>query len=170
MGAFAGLKDAKRGFNSNPVQEGKYVARIDASNYFDTEQNGEMWKNTLTILAVVDGDAHRVGEVVHTFFRTKAGKKVFQQNLKSFIAGVLDVADEAIGEPEADEVLSENNPMLGLVTTLTVRRQASKTAKDEKTGEPLTYLVYSWAPSLSNDEIKSAIGAEGVARFFPSGL
>ena len=68
MGAFSGLRDAARGFSSNPIRQGRYVARIDAIDSFDAEQKGLMWKNTLTILAVEDGD-HSVGEVVHVFFQ-----------------------------------------------------------------------------------------------------
>lgn len=168
MGAFSGLKDAKRGFQSNPLQEGKYIVRIDGCEFFDTEQNGEMWKNTLTILSVIDGE-HKVGEVVNTFFRMKAGKKTFQQNLKAFVAGVLDVDDDDVGEEDATEILSEKNPLKGLVTIVTGRR---RTSKDKKTDEglPVTYVVYSWTPFLSDEEIVGVLKEEGMARFFPNGL
>lgn len=168
MGAFTGLKDAKRGFSSNPLRPGRYLVRIDECSHFDTEQKGEMWKNTLTILAVEEGD-HKVGEQVHTFFKVSAGKQVFQRNLKAFIATVLDVDDSEIGETEAKEISGEEQRMAGLVTLVTARKQASKEGKDEK-GNPRVYTVYSWAPSLTNQEITEAIGEDGVARFFPNGL
>lgn len=170
MGKFSGLKDAKRGFASTVLQGGKYLCRIDKCDYFDTDSNGSMWKNTLTILAIEDGGEgqHKVGEVVNTFFREKAGKKLFQSNLKSFIAGVLDAKDDDIGEDVADACLEDNSPMKGLVTLVTARKRTSKDKKDDKTGEPISYIVYSWAPCLSAEETRAAIGDEAYAKFFPS--
>ena len=167
MGAFDGLKDAKRGFNSNALKEGQYVVRIDECSFFETEQNGEMWKNTLTVLAVEDGE-HRVGEIVNTFFRVMAGKKTFQSNLKAFIAGVLDVPDEDIGMENTKEILGADNPMRGLVTVVTAKRRTSKDKVDEKTKEPIQYTVYSWSPCLSKEETMAALGDEVYQRFFPS--
>jgi len=168
MGAFSGLRDAARGFSSNPLRAGRYVARIDSCDSFEAEQKGLMWKNTLTILAVEDGD-HKVGEQVHVFFKRGQYPKVFLQNIKSFIAGVLDVADDEVGEEEAEMVLSDENPVEGLVTVVTGRQQASKSSRDDN-GNPFKYTVYSWGASLDDDEIVEAIGEEGVARFFPNGL
>jgi hypothetical protein len=171
MGAFSGLRDAARGFSSNPLRTGRYVARIDSCDSFEAEQKGLMWKNTLTILAVEDGgeQPHKVGEQVHVFFKRGQYPKVFLQNIKSFMAGVLDVADEEIGEEEADAALSDDSPMIGLVTVVTGRQQASKSSRDDD-GNPFKYTVYSWSPSLTDEEILEAIGQEGVERFFPNGL
>jgi len=168
MGAFSGLRDAARGFSSNPLRAGRYVARIDSCDSFEAEQKGLMWKNTLTIMAVEDGD-HKVGEQVHVFFKRGQYPKVFLQNIKSFIAGVLDVADDEVGEEEAETVLSDENPLEGLVTVVTGRQQASKSSRDDN-GNPFKYTVYSWGASLSEDEIAEAIGEDGVSRFFPNGL
>lgn len=168
MGAFSGLRDAARGFSSNPLRAGRYVARIDSCDSFEAEQKGLMWKNTLTILAVEDGD-HKVGEQVHVFFKRGQYPKVFLQNIKSFIAGVLDVGDDEVGEEEAEQVLSDQNPVEGLVTVVTGRQQASKSSRDDD-GNPFKYTVYSWGASLDDDEIVEAIGEEGVERFFPNGL
>ncbi len=168
MGAFSGLRDAARGFSSNYLRPGRYVVRIDACDSFDAEQKGKMWKNTLTILAVDEGD-HKVGEEVHVFFTKGQYPKLFLQNIKAFIAGVLDVNDDEVGEEEAEETLSEDSPMLGLVTVVTARQQASKSKKDDN-GEPRKYTVYSWMPSMDDDEIVEAIGEEAVEKFFPNGL
>lgn len=168
MGAFSGLRDAARGFSSNPLRPGRYVARIDSCDSFEAEQKGLMWKNTLTILAVEDGD-HKVGEQVHVFYKKGQYPKVFLQNIKGFMAGVLDVADDEIGEEEAEQALSDDSPMVGLVTVVTGRQQASKSSRDED-GNPRKYTVYSWQPSLDDEEIVEAIGEEGVERFFPNGL
>ena len=84
--------------------------------------------------------------------------------------GGLDVADDEIGEEEADAALEgDDSPMVGLVTVVTGRTQASRTAKDDD-GNPRKYVVYSWMPSLDDDEIVEAIGEEAVERFFPNGL
>lgn len=177
MGAFTGMKDAKRGFASNPLREGKYVVRIDGCEFFESRKGAEFWKNTLTILAVSDGD-HKVGEVVNTFFKCGDGteKQTFQSNLKSFIAGVMAAEDAEIDEASINEILGKDaagqpcpNPLAGLVTVVTARKRASKSKRDDK-GQPFEYTVYGWEPSLLNEEIKDAIGEEAVARFFPNGL
>lgn len=168
MGAFSGLRDAARGFTSNPLRPGRYVARIDSCDSFEAEQKGLMWKNTLTILAVEDGD-HKVGEQVHIFYKRGQYPKVFLQNIKSFIAGVLDVGDDEVGEEEAETVLSDENPLEGLVTVVTGRQQASRSNRDED-GNPFKYTVYGYSASLSPGEIGEAIGEGGVERFFPNGL
>ncbi len=168
MGVFSGLRDAARGFSSNPIRKGRYVARIDACDSFEAETKGLMWKNTLTILAVEEGD-HKVGEQVHVFYSKGQYPKLFLQNIKTFMAGVLDVADDEIGEEEAETALSDDSPMVGLVTVVTAREQASKTKKDDD-GNPRKYVVTSWQPSLDDEEILEAIGEEGVTRFFPNGL
>lgn len=171
MGAFSGLRDAARGFSSNPLRAGRYIARIDSSDSFEAEQKGLMWKNTLTILAVEDGgeSPHKVGEQVHVFWKRGQYPKVFLQNIKSFIAGVLDVSDDEVGEEEAEQVLSDDNPVEGLVTVVTGRQQASRSSKDDN-GNPFKYTVYSWGASLDDEEIVEAIGEDGVSRFFPNGL
>jgi len=168
MGAFSGLRDAARGFSSNPLRAGRYVARIDSCDSFEAKQKGLMWKNTLTILAVEDGD-HKVGEQVHVFFKRGQYPDVFLQNIKSFIAGVLAVNDSEVGEEEAEAVLSDDSPVEGLVTVVTGRQQASKSSRDPD-GNPFKYTVYSWGASLDDKEIVEAIGDEGVSRFFPNGL
>lgn len=172
MGAFTGLRDAKRGFASNPLQPGKVVVRIDRCEMFDSDK-GEFWKNTLTVLAVSDGP-HKVGEVVHTFFKytnTAEMREVFQRNLKAFIANVLDVDDELVDESVAKKILDEGekSDMIGLVTVVTARSRTSKKSKDEKTGEPFEYTVYSWEPSLDEAAIKDAIGEAAYKQFFPNG-
>lgn len=173
MGAFSGLKDASRGFSSNPIRAGRYAVRIDGCDFFEARA-GEKWKNTLTVLAVEDGGEkpHKVGETVHTFFNCKAGKEgkeIFQRNLKSFMAGVLDVGDEEIGEDEATVASSDDSPLKGLVTIVTVRMQASKDKVDEQ-GNPRMYPVYGWDASLEPEQIEELLGEEGMAKFFPNGF
>lgn len=168
MGAFTGLRDAKRGFSSNPLRPGRYLVRIDECSFFDTEQKGEMWKTTVTILSVEEGD-HKPGEQAHIFYKVSAGKKIFQQNVKAFICSVLDVDDSEIGEEEQVEITGEQQRMAGLVAVVSGVKQTSKEGKDEK-GNPRQYTKYAWQPSLTNAEIVEAIGEDGVARFFPNGL
>lgn len=173
MGAFTGLRDAKRGFSSNFLKQGKYVVRIDSLDFFDSD-NGEFWKNTLTVLAVEEGE-HKVGEVVHVMFKyvsTAEGKQIFQRNLKAFLAGVLDVEDDRIDEAAADRAKSEDSPLKGLVTVVTARNRASKDKvydKGPNKGQPVEYTVYSWEPSLDDEAIKEAIGKEAYEKHFPNG-
>ena len=168
---FEGIRDAKRGYSSNPLQEGKVVARIDGCEMFETA-NGETWKNTLTVLAV-DAGPHRPGEVVNTFFSLKPGAKgktIFQQNVKGFVAGVLDVPDSAVADGECLRCLEESNPLRGHVVVVTTTMRQSKETKDPKTGEYVWYPVHSWSRMMTPEEITAAIGPDGVARFFQNGL
>lgn len=173
MGAFSGMKDAKRGFASNPLRPGKYVVRIDACDFFKSD-NGEYWKNTLTILAVDQGD-HKVGEVVNTFFKfkdTAEGRTIFQQNLKSFMAGILACEDEQIDESAAKRASGEEQTMRGMITVVSgvMRTSKNKVYEDgPQKGQPKQYPVFSWAPSLDAEETLAAIGAENYKKFFPSG-
>jgi len=175
MGAFSGLKDASRAYQSNALQAGKYVTRIDECAFFDSAK-GEMWKNTLTILAIdasTGPTQHKVGEVVNTFFKVQTGaggRNTFQGNLKGFLAGVLGVEDSAIGEAEAAQACSDQSPMKGLVTVVTARRVVSQKTKDAVTGQPVSYVVYSWSQLLDSAQITAALPAEDLKRFFPNGL
>ena len=165
MGAFSGMKGTSRGFTSNSMREGRYLCRIDECAFFSTDK-GDMWKNTLTILAVEDGD-HKVGEVVHTFFSASKGRDIFLRNIKTFIANVLDCTDEEVDEANTLLACSENSKMIGLVTLVTAIKRNSQTKKDEN-GVPYTYVVHGWTPSLSDDEIVAALSTEARERFFPN--
>lgn len=171
MGALSGLKKATRGYVSNYLQPGSYIVRLDASQLFDSESKGEMWKNTLTVLAVEEGE-HKVGEEVHHFISMTKGdgaKKMFQQKLKAFIAGVLDCEDEDVDEAAAEKVCGDEQVMAGMVFRVQARNQASRKSKDED-GNPKVFTNYSWFPQMSPAEITEAIGEEAVAEFFPNGL
>jgi hypothetical protein len=166
---FDGLANATRGFSSNPLRHGEYVVRLESCDFFNTEMKGNMWKNTLTILGVIDGD-HRVGEEVHTFYREAVGKSTFLGNLKGFLAGITGANDEDVTEADADKALEDGSPVEGLVFIVRGRQRASKNKKDDKTGEPLVYTLYDWNQAMTPEEISEAIGDEAVAKFFPSGL
>jgi len=181
MGLFSGMKDAQRGFASNKLTEGDYIVRIDKCDLFRTDISGNCFKITLTILAVSDGP-HKVGEVATVNFGDKRiTQKQWLGNIKGFIANVMNVADEAVGEKEtlqtcdsflndAGQIQKGENVLGGTVCRVKAIVRASKSARDPKTGEAFDYSVYVWSPSLTNEEIVQAIGAEGVKRFFPSGL
>ncbi len=175
MGAFAGMNDATRGYASNyllPASDerpGKYVVRIDGSTSFTKEGVGEMWKNDLTILAVEEGP-HKVGEQVQTFFKHDLRySSMFYGKIMGFIAGVMGVTDAEVDESDTEEVLSDKNPLAGLVTVVTATAAPSKKQKTED-GKPKMFTNYSWSPSLDNDEIEAAIGPDGMVRFYPEGF
>lgn len=170
MGFFSGMSDATRGFSSNYLQAGKYVVRIDDCVSFDKEGKGTMWKTTLTVLAVESGTEHKPGDEVHVFYKFDPRyPKMFFGKIMGFIAGVMDVEDSAIGEDETNDVLSDDNPMRGMVTVVTARNSPSAKSKNED-GTPKVFTNYSWSPRLSDEEIVAAIGEEAVVEFFPNGL
>lgn len=168
MGAFSGMKDAKRGYNSNPLTEGDYVARIDRCDFFEAQQNGEFYKITLTILAVGSGP-HKEGEVVNILYGRKHGNTQFLQNVKSFIAGVMNVEDGLIDEAATMRTLDPEQVLAGLVIQVKASRRNSKKSKRED-GTPFEYSVYTYSPTLSDEDIKQTLGEARVKRFFPNGL
>lgn len=169
MGAFAGMNEATRGYVSNYLLPGRYVVRIDGCVSFEKEGVGRMWKNDLTILAAEDG-GHKVGEQVQTFFKLDPRyPKMFYGKIMAFIAGVMGVTDDEVGEEETDMVLSEDNPLAGMVTVVTATASPSKKATNED-GTPKMFTNYGWSESLTEEEIIAAIRDEGVERFFPNGL
>ena len=173
MGFFSGMNDATRGFSSNLLGAGRYVARIDDATTFEKEGKGRMWKTTLTILAIEsqpEGSSYKPGDEVHIFYKYDPRfPKMFFGKIMSFIAGVMDVPDEAIGEAETNEVLSDDNPMRGMVTVVTARDKVSTNSRDDR-GEPKVFTEYTFSPRLSDEQIVAAIGEEAVARYFPNGL
>ena len=173
MGIFAGMQGATRGFASNKLTEGDYVARVDKCDLFKTDISGNCFKITLTILAVSDGP-HKAGEVVTVNFGDKRiTEKQWLGNIKSFIAGVMNVEDSKVGEAETMRTLDPSQDgqavMNGTVCRVKAFQRASKSARD-KNGEPFDYSVYTWSPSLTDEEILQIIGEEGIKRFFPNGL
>jgi hypothetical protein len=172
MGTFSGMKDAKRGYTSNRLTEGDYVVRVDRCDHFEAEAAGEGFKITLTVLAA-DGGKHKEGEAVTaTYFLrqgSKGGKKQWFGNIKSFIAVVMNVEDERIDEAAVVRTLDPEQALAGTVCRVKSIARMSKTTKDEQ-GNPNEFYVYSWTPAMENEEIRQTLGAERVARFFPSGL
>lgn len=179
MGSFAEMKNAKRGYTSNRLVEGDYLARIDSCEHFMASQSGEKYKVTLTILSVLSGD-HREGEVVTTTFSRNHGLGVYLSNIKTFIAGVLGCSDDQVDEavthrtcstflhPDTGQPTPGENMLSGLVTRVTAVELTSK-KKDEQ-GNPFAYSKYGWSPCLSKEEIQEQLGEERVKRFFPNGL
>jgi len=175
MGAFSGMKSAKRGFASNYLKgPGTYMVRIDEVAFFEyVGQKGvdmEMWKTTLTVLAVEEGDS-RVGEVCSVSYSVGGNitKQTFQSNLKGFLCSVFQCDEDDIGEDEVKQLLEEDSALLGLVCVVTCRPRKSKKAKDEE-GEPVEFMTHSWSPELTKKQIKEALDPAAIKKFFPNGL
>ena len=101
----------------------------------------------------------------------KIKQEIYQRNVKAFVAGVLDCADEEVDTEDLDVVLDDaTNPLKGYVCLLTVTMRQSRDKIDEKTGEKAWYPVLSWSAAYTPEEITEAIGEDGLTRFFPNGL
>lgn len=167
------MAGATRGFASNKLTEGDYIVRVDKCDAFKTDISGNCYKITLTILAAIDGP-HKEGEIVTvTHGDKRITEKQWLGNIKAFIAGVMAVEDAKVGEDETIQTLDASqggqSVLNGTVCRVKAISRASKKSKDEQ-GNPYDYSVYSWFPSLSDDEIKQALGEERVKRHFPNGL
>lgn len=175
MQAFQGIGNVTRGFQSNTIRATEsgvsYIVRVDKCEMIQTQTSGQRWKNSLTVLAVLDGgpNPHQVGETVNTFFNVTGNIAMFQQNVKGFVAGILNCEDARVGENEIQQVL-EQQLLAGKVCVVTARTQASKSSVDPSTGQPRRYNVYQWGAQLTPQEIAERIGAEAMQRFFPNGF
>lgn len=167
MGTFSGMAGAKRGFVSNPLKDGDYVVRIDKCSHFEAKQTGEKFKVDVTILAVNRGSM-KEGEVASVTYSKQHGLDLFLGNIKGFIAGVMNVPDDAVGENETLQCLEPQNILAGTVARVRADARASK-KKDER-GENFSYQVYTWHPSLDKAEIEKALGPDRVKKHFPNGL
>ena len=166
------MKDAKRGYTSNRLTEGDYVVRVDRCDHFEAEAAGEGFKITLTVLAAERG-SHKEGEATTVTYFLKpgalGGKKQWFGNIKSFIAVVMNVADEAIDEASVVRTLDPEQILAGTVCRVRSNQRLSKKSKRDD-GTPQEFFVYTWSPALENAEILQTLGEERVKRFFPSGL
>jgi hypothetical protein len=171
---FAGIKNAKRGFNNVKLTEGDYIVRIDRCDTFETDIMGECYKVQLTILAALDGP-HKEGEVVTIIHSMQSAKTKTQwfANIKSFIGGVMNVTDDQIDEAATAATLHQDlggqNILGGTIFRIKAVRRLSKKSRDER-GNPFEYSAYSWGVALENAEIVQALGAERIKKFFPNGL
>lgn len=174
MSLFSGMKGAKRGYQGTKLSEGDYFVRVDRCDTFETDISGNCYKITLTILAVNDG-THKEGEVVTVVFGDKRVTKAqWYGNIKGFIANVMSVEDEAVGEAETVATLHQElggqNVLGGTVCRVKAIRRTSKKSKNDK-GEPFEFSVYNWSPAIvDNEEIRQVLGEERVKRYFPNGL
>ena len=174
MSLFSGMKGAKRNFQSAKLIEGDYFVRIDNCETFETDISGNCYKILLTILAVNDG-THKEGEVLTVVYGEKSAqtKANWYGNIKGFIATVMGVADDAVGEAETVATLTKElggqNVLGGTVCRVKAMRRVSKKNRDEK-GNPREFTVYNWGLALSSEEIPGVLGEERVKRFFPNGL
>jgi len=176
MGRFSGMKNARRGFQSNAVRPGRYLVRIDEACAFNSPNKGEMVKMTLTVLLAEDGD-HKQGEQVHVFHKrgsTATELQVFLGNIKTTLCSIFDIdkeTEESMSEAEweenAEKAFSEQNPqdspLVGHVCLLTVALRDNR----DKTGK---YPTYSWSAYYEPKQIAEALSEEEIAKFFPNGF
>jgi hypothetical protein len=178
MGTFSGMKNAKRGFASNPLKgPGRYMVRIDECAWFETKDSSgadvEYWKTSITILGVEEGD-HTVGEVCAIMYKYggKVNKDTFQSNVKGFICDVTGLPPEQVGEDETLQCLEADGPLNGLVTIVKASIRLSKKSKNDK-GDPAEFTVYSFSKALKQEEIIEVFGNDAekmLKKYFPNGL
>ena len=172
MSTFAGMKDAKRGYTSNRLEEGDYIARVDRCDHFEAEAAGEGFKITLTLLGA-ERSKHKEGEAATVTYFLKpgalGGKKQWFGNIKSFIAVVMGVDDEVIDEAAVVRTLDPEQALAGTVCRVRSNQRLSKTSKRDD-GSPHEFYVYTWTQAMEPAEIVQTIGQERIARFFPNGL
>lgn len=114
MGAFSGIKDAQQMGGGRRLEVGNYELEIDTVRFFTSRKDGSS-----PIFAVdfkvteSDNPAFKKNDRIGWMTQKGKFKDYFLADIKSFIAAVMNVKDDIIGEEEAEEVVSEDQPLRG---------------------------------------------------------
>lgn len=127
MGVFDKIEDAKSSQDSNPVRPGEIWAKITECKLVEKYNKDKLMLINMTVVRVLEGD-HRVGEDITHFLKTNSDS--FLGNVKQFVASTLGCNPEDVGQPEAERVVSEQNPMAGFIIEVKSRMIKTRAGKD----------------------------------------
>lgn len=162
-GLFGGIKDAKVGGDSDWERPGSYITRIDRVR-LDKTRKGEtgfyIEKTVLHVLEDTEGRPHRVGEAITHALWVKHDS--FLGNVKSFLAGVLEMNAADIVEDDVLLVIADDQPLAG--TVIETSNRTIRTLADN----PFTKISYK-GPVLAS-KLKTLLPQSVQDRFFPDGM
>lgn len=127
MGVFDKIEDAKSSQDSNPVRPGEIWAKITECKLIEKYNKDKLMLINMTVVRVIEGE-HKVGEDITHFLKTNADS--FLGNVKQFVASTLGCKPEDVGQPEAERVVSEHNPMAGFIVEVKSRMIKTRAGND----------------------------------------
>lgn len=128
---FDKIENAKATEGGNWVRPGRYQAELGAIKMVTNRKNQDLMAIESTITAVIDnagGVGHRVGEEIVHFLKVELDS--FLGNAKQFISAALGVHADAIGAEQADTVVSDEQPLAGIIVEFTATTIKTKAGTD----------------------------------------
>ncbi len=128
---FDNIETAKTTEGGNWVRPGRYQARLGAIRMVTNRAKAELLAIESEITKVIDGPGeqpHRVGEEIVHFMKVSLDS--FLGNAKQFISASLGVHADAVGAEQADTVVSDEQPLAGIIVEFTATVIKTKAGTD----------------------------------------
>ncbi len=128
---FDNIENAKATEGGNWVRDGRYQVELGVIKMVTNRSKVEMLAIESTVTVVVDnngGSGHRVGEEIVHFL--KVANDSFLGNSKQFISASLGCHADAVGVEQANTVISDEQPLAGIVVEFTAQTIKTKANKD----------------------------------------
>lgn len=128
---FANIENAKSTEGGNWVSPGRYQAELGAVKMVKNRSKKELLAIESTITKVIDnanGAGHRVGEEIVHFLKVELDS--FLGNAKQFISAALTCHPDNVGSDQADFVVSDEQPLAGIVVEFTAINIKTKANND----------------------------------------
>lgn len=143
---------------------GRYLARIDRVTQGINRKKAFYVAIEMTIVHVFSdggGQGHRVGDAVTRYI---GASDYFLKDVKAFISKALDVDPSQIDEDDCITVVSDEQPLAGVVVEW---EGVQKPAKKQEPGQPMKFFTNvffkgRWEP----EDVENLLDAETFARFF----
>lgn len=159
MGLYDKIRDAKASKGANYVRAGGYLALVRRVKQDQNRKKVDFVAIEMVILAVLRVDPqdapHTVGE--QTSHLLMSDKDSFLGNFKAFIIGATGAAEAEVTEKEALAVVSDDQPLAGVVVELDNKIIKTKANKD--------FTAVNYRRALEPDEVRERIPEEILKRF-----
>lgn len=164
-GIFSNIGKAKAMLDANYIRPGKYWMLINKCKV-DSDRKGVAFiANEFTVIRALDNDngqGHRLREDVCQL--VKQTNDYFLSEVKSFVAGVMGIQAEDVGEDDALLVYDpEKQPLVGYVVEVHAR---NITLKDSN--KDFTRVTYK--REVKPQELLEGLDPEIISRYFPNGV
>lgn len=167
MGIFDGIEAKTMRYDSEYIEPGHYICRIDRVNAFlspkDDIPNVVIGMTVMALITNIDqpngAKSNMPGADVAVFYKKN---KSFLSNVKTFIGKVMEIGDEHITAAACDAVCAESQPLAGYYVEVKARHKPY--ADKEKTG---VFTAVSWLRRVPARELVNFMKKEDIAKYFP---
>lgn len=128
---FDNIEAAKATEGGNWVRPGRYQAELGAVKMVTNRSKAELMAIESKIVAVLDnagGAGHRVNEEIVHFLKVSLDS--FLGNAKQFISAALTCHPDDVGASQADTVVSDEQPLAGIIVEFTAVNIKTKAGGD----------------------------------------